>query len=139
MRAERARPGQTHRREHGGEDSVIGAGRGRCQSILALDQANVASPRSFGRFLGRELHALPLAKQLEHGVPHRAAVKKVFDPGFIPDESEALVDQQTCDRTRRHTVLRFAEPPESRPGKPPHHGTRGICVMRPKMQAFVAV
>jgi hypothetical protein len=33
-------------------------------------------------------------------------VKEVFNAGLIPNESEPFVDQQSCDRARRHTLLR---------------------------------
>lgn len=85
--------------------------------VLAFNQPNVARSRPFSGLFRRELDALPLTKQLKHGPSHRAAVKEVFDAGLIPNEPEALIDQQSCDRARRHTVLRLTEPPESRPGK----------------------
>ena len=127
----------THHREDG-ENAVIGAGRGRSNGKSALNQSNVTGPRSLGGFLSGEFDTLPLAEQFKHCVPHRASVKEVLDAGFITNESKALVDQQSCDRTRRHTVLRFAEPPGSRPEKPPHHGTRGIS-NEAELQAIVAV
>ena len=127
----------THHRE-GGENAVIGAGRGKVKwKVRAQIQSNVTGPRSLGGFLSGEFDTLPLAEQFKHCVPHRASVKEVLDAGFITNESKALVDQQSCDRTRRHTVLRFAEPPGSRPEKPPHHGTRGIS-NEAELQAIVA-
>jgi hypothetical protein len=35
-------------------------------------------------------------------------MKEVFDPAFIADKPETLVDQKPCDRAGRHTrVLRM--------------------------------
>jgi hypothetical protein len=33
-------------------------------------------------------------------------VKEVFNAGLISNESEPLIDQQSCDRARGHTLLR---------------------------------
>ena len=73
---------------------------------LAFNQSNVTCSRALAGLLCGEFDPLPLAEQLEHCASHRAAVKEVLDAGFIPNESEPFVDQQSCDRARRHTLLR---------------------------------
>src|SRR5688500_5755843 len=50
---------------------------------LALDQSNVAGAWSLRGFLGREFHALTLAKQLEDGAANSAAMEEVLDATFI--------------------------------------------------------
>lgn len=78
---------------------------GKCKTKLAFNQTYVTSSRPLaGLFVG-EFDPLPLAKQLEHRPSHRAAVEEVFDAGFITNESEPFIDQQSCDRAR-HTLLR---------------------------------
>ena len=72
---------------------------------LALNQPDVTCSRALGGLFVGEFDALPFAEQLEHRAPHRTAVKEVFDAGFIPNESEPFIDQQSCDRAR-HTLLR---------------------------------
>ena len=79
---------------------------GKCKYSLAFNQSDVTCSRALaGLFVG-EFDPLPLAEQLEHRASHRAAVKEVFDAGFITNESEPFIDQQSCDRARRHTLLR---------------------------------
>ena len=84
---------------------------------LTFNQPNVARPGPLRRLFSTEFDSLPLAKQLEHRTSHRATVKEVFDAGLIPNEPEAFIDQQSCDRARRHfRVLRSTELPEAVPG-----------------------
>jgi hypothetical protein len=78
--------------------------------VSALDEAHVAGARTFGGIFGRKFYALTLAKQLEHGAAHRAAMEKVLDPAFVADEPESLIDEESRDRTGWHTeALRPAE------------------------------
>jgi hypothetical protein len=87
---------------------VIPAPSGAGRKNLTFYEANVAGARSLLRFLRSELDTLTLAKQLEDGAPDRAAMKEMFDPAFIADKPETLVDQKPCDRAGRHTrVLRM--------------------------------
>jgi hypothetical protein len=75
---------------------------------LAFYETDVAGARTLLRFLRSELDALTFSKQLEDGAADRAAMKEVFDPAFIADKPETLVDEKPCDRTGRHTrVLRM--------------------------------
>jgi hypothetical protein len=70
---------------------------------LNLDQADIAGPRALLRVLGRELHALAVAQQLEDGAPDGAPMKEVLEAILVADEPETLVDEETCDRPGRHT------------------------------------
>jgi len=75
----------------------------------AFDQAHFTRARTFAGFFRRELYALSFAQELEHCSANRAAVKEVLNPAFVPDEAEALVDQEASDRPGWHTrVLRWA-------------------------------
>src|SRR5690606_19101007 len=62
-----------------------------------VDQADFTRPGPLGRLLDRELHALALAQELEDGPADGGAVEEVLHPRFVPDEAEALVDEQACD------------------------------------------
>jgi hypothetical protein len=85
-----------------------GAERRRQVRTLPLYETNVPSARTLLRLLRSELDALTFAKQLEDGAADGAAMKKVFDPPFIADKPETLVDEKPCDRAGRHTpVLRM--------------------------------
>lgn len=64
---------------------------------LALDQANITRPRALLRILWREFHPLTFPKQLEDGSADRAAVEKVLDPTLVADETEPLVDEESCN------------------------------------------
>ena len=75
------------------------------QHELTFNQTYVTSSRALGGLFVGEFDSLPLTKQFEHRASHRAAVKEVFDAGFITNESEPFIDQQSCDRAR-HTLLR---------------------------------
>ena len=70
----------------------------------ALEELNVAGPRSLPGFLRREVHALTFPEELEHRASHGTPVKKVFYSAFIANEAKALVDEQTRDRTSWHTL-----------------------------------
>src|SRR3990172_5276091 len=73
----------------------------------AFDQTHFPGARTLAGILGRELHALALAQQLEHRAAHGAAMEEVLDPALVADESEPLVYQQSSDGPGRHTrVLR---------------------------------
>ena len=75
---------------------------------LTLYETNVSGARTLLRFLRSELDALAFAKQLKDGASDGAAMKEMFDPTFIADEPETLVDEKPCDRAGRHTrVLRM--------------------------------
>jgi hypothetical protein len=75
---------------------------------LTFYETNVARARPLLRFLRSELDTLTFAKQLEDCPSDGAAVKEVFDPAFVADKPETLVDQKPCDRAGRHTrVLRM--------------------------------
>jgi len=78
-------------------------GPGLVMRGLPFDQSNVTGARALRRVLCRELHALPFAKKLEDGAPDGAAVEKVFDAALIANESEPLVDEETCDSAGRHS------------------------------------
>jgi hypothetical protein len=66
----------------------------------------IAAAHTAGLF-GRELDPLALAQQFEDRLTDGTAMKKVFDPAFVADESKALVDEKSRDRSRWHTrVLR---------------------------------
>jgi hypothetical protein len=81
-----------------------GAGR----KALTFYETNVSGARALLRFLRSELDALTFAEQLEDGAANRAAMKEVFDPTFIADKPEPLVDEKPCDGAGRHTrVLRM--------------------------------
>jgi hypothetical protein len=85
------------------------AERRRQNYALTLYETNVSGARALLRFLRSELDALALAKQLKDGAADRAAMKEVFDPAFIADKPEALVNEKPCDRAGRHTrVLRMS-------------------------------
>ena len=72
-------------------------GPGKNTKWLAFDQANIARSRAFLRVFGREFDALAFAQQLEYRSTDRAAVEKVLDPALVPNEPEALVDEQPCN------------------------------------------
>jgi hypothetical protein len=102
------------------------AREGRAISSSLLDQANISRAWALLRVFRSELDTLPLTKQFEHRSPHRAAVKEVFEAGLIPDEPEPLVDEESCDRSGRHTrILRF-QAPEVVPGTAAPADTSGI-------------
>ena len=67
---------------------------------LALDQANVARARALLRVFRSEFDPLPFAQQLEHRTPYGTAVKEVLDSALIPDEAEALVDEESARLSR---------------------------------------
>src|SRR5262249_45429835 len=64
---------------------------------LPFYQANVTRPRPLLRILRREFHPLTFPQQLEDGSPDRAAVEKVLDPTLVADETESLVDEESCN------------------------------------------
>ena len=87
------------------------------QKELTFNQPNVARAGPLRELFGAEFDPLSFTEQLEHRTSHRAAVKEVFDARLIPNEPEAFIDQQSCDRARRHfRVLRSTELPEAVPG-----------------------
>lgn len=97
---------QTETKPHSAEKEVVSNGPLNGPD-LAFDEPNFPGSRPLGRFLGRELDALALAKQLEDGAAYRAAMEEVLDPSLVPDETEPLVDEKSRDRPGRHTrVLR---------------------------------
>jgi hypothetical protein len=59
---------------------------------LPFNQSNVSCPRTLLRFLDGKLDALAFPQQFEHRAPDGAAMKEMLETGFIPDESEPLVD-----------------------------------------------
>ena len=46
--------------------------------------------------------ALAFPEQLEYRLADRTAVKEVLDAAFIPDEPEALIDEEPCNCPRWH-------------------------------------
>jgi hypothetical protein len=83
-------------------------GAGGKRKALTFYEANVTGAGTLLRFLRSELDALTFAKQLEHRTADGAAMKEVFDPTFIADEPEPLVDEKPCNGAGRHTrVLRM--------------------------------
>ena len=79
---------------------------GKCNVLSTFNQPYVTCSRALGGLFVSEFDPLPLAEQLEHSASHRTTVEEVFDAGFITNESEPFIDQQSCDRARRHTLLR---------------------------------
>jgi hypothetical protein len=49
------------------------------------------------RILRREFDSLTFPQKLEDGSTDRAAVEKVLDPTLVADETESLVDQESCN------------------------------------------
>ena len=78
-------------------------GRADVAGIYPSIKSNVTGARTLRRVLDRELHALSFAKKLEDGAPDGAAMEKVFDAALIANESEPLVDEETCDSPGRHS------------------------------------
>src|ERR1051326_2685042 len=78
---------------------------GSCKRASAFDQPDFAGAGSLAGFFRRELHPLSFTQQLEHGATDGAAVKEVFDPTLVPDETKAFVDQQARDRPGWHSPL----------------------------------
>ena len=72
---------------------------------LILNQADIARPRSLPRLFRHEFDALALAQQLEYCPANGAAMKKMLNAAFIPNEPETLVDQEPCDSARRHSRI----------------------------------
>src|SRR5215510_2804109 len=86
--------------------------------ISAFDQADVARARPFCRLFSLKLDALPFPKKLENRLAYSAAVKEMFDAALIADETESLVDEETCNCPGRHgRVLRCARVPGTIPGR----------------------
>jgi len=81
-----------------------------------FDQADIAGPRALLRVLGRELHALAVTQQFEDGAPDRTPMEEVLEAILVSDESEALVDEETCDRPGRHTSTSDAKSLGTHPG-----------------------
>jgi hypothetical protein len=77
---------------------------------LAFDQPDVAGAGSFLGFFWSEFDALPLAKELEDGAAHRAAVEEVLDPAFVADESEPFVNEEACDSAGWHPETLRSQP-----------------------------
>ncbi|HVC21415.1 MAG TPA: hypothetical protein VNE16_15180, partial [Vicinamibacterales bacterium] len=100
--------------DNGSSGPMCGAGaelQFRTLVVLAFDEANLAGARPLGGFFNREFDPLPLAQQLEHRTANGAAMEEVLDAPFIADEAEAFVDEEPCNRARRHTrVLRDETP-----------------------------
>src|SRR5262245_52463857 len=69
----------------------------------AFDETDVARARAFRRLFRLEVDALTFAQQFEHRVAHGAAMEEVLGPSLVADETEALVDQKTCDCAGRHS------------------------------------
>jgi hypothetical protein len=46
---------------------------------------------------------LAFTQQFENGPPHCAAVEEVFDAALIANETEAFVDEETCNGPGRHS------------------------------------
>jgi hypothetical protein len=59
---------------------------------LPFNEPYVSGARTFLGFLDAELDALAFPQQLEHRAPDGAAMKEMLETGFIPYESEPLVD-----------------------------------------------
>ena len=106
-----ARAGNGWRRQWGGPPGpFVGPGNRK----LAFYEADITSAGAFGGFLRAEFHPLPFTQQLENGAPNCAAVKEMFDPALIADETEPFVDEQASNCPGRHTrILRCARQPET--------------------------
>tara|TARA_Y100000588_G_scaffold390772_1_gene497233 strand:+ start:6977 stop:7159 length:183 start_codon:yes stop_codon:yes gene_type:complete len=60
--------------------------------VLTLDQTNLSSSGTFGRFFDREVDPLPFSEQLEHGSSNSATMEEVFNPTFVPNEAKTFID-----------------------------------------------
>ena len=88
------------------------------EGALGIQQSDVSSAWSLGRLFDRELDPLTLAQQLEHCTTDGTPVEEVLHTCFVPDEAEALVDEQTCDCAGRHNRNLRCDPrgdPEEEP------------------------
>ena len=82
----------------------------------SFDEPNVAGAWSLLRIFRCELYTLSLAQQLEHGTADGTAVEKMFNPAFVADEPEPLVDEEPCDCPGWHNPKPFrSEPPGNIP------------------------
>ena len=96
--------------------TVLANASGRAGEMWsAFDQADVAGARTFLGIFRSELDALAFAQQLEHRAADRAAVEEVFDPAFVADEPEPLVDEEPCDCPGWHTRSPPFRTPEEYP------------------------
>jgi len=96
-----------------GSGPVAGAGAEarRSDPALAFDQANLTGAGPLGRFFLSEFDPLPFTQQLEDRAPDGTAMKKMLNSPFIANKAEAFVDEEPCNRARRHTrVLRDENP-----------------------------
>jgi hypothetical protein len=93
----------TERQRRGEEEKTTGqAGRTGRDRMLTVDESNFSRARAFRRLFSRELDALTFAEQLEHCAADGRTMKKMLDAGFVSNEPEALVNQQSCNRATRH-------------------------------------
>jgi hypothetical protein len=83
---------------------------GRSRLGSTFDQSNIAGAGALRRVLRAELHALTLAKQLEHRASHCASMEEVLDAPFIADKPKTLVNEEPCDCARWHTEFLQTKP-----------------------------
>ena len=69
---------------------------------LAIEQPDFRCAWTLRRFFNLELDALAFSKQFEHRAANRRAMEEVFDAALVPNEPEAFVDQQSCNRAAGH-------------------------------------
>src|SRR5579862_3727690 len=86
----------------------------RSVARLSVGEAYVGGARSFRRILGHELDSLTLTQKFEDGAPDCRAVKKMFGPPIVANETEAFVDQQSSNRAAGH-VQSFVDSEAHRP------------------------
>jgi hypothetical protein len=67
----------------------------------SLDQTNVGRTRALRRLLYGELDPLSLPQELECSARDTTPMKEVFNPAIVAYESEALIDEEPGNRSRR--------------------------------------
>ena len=69
---------------------------------LAIEQPDFCCAWTLRRLFNLELDALAFPKKFKHRAAYRGTVKEMLDAAFVPDEPEAFVDQQSCNRAAGH-------------------------------------